>query len=235
VKWMQTLSLIVALSCLPARPARSHEFWIARTNDAFTLHSGHSAHSHGNADQMAYNPAFVQSVRCLGRDGAEVKAVTSTGYPVVVQSPCDALLVDFSSGYWTKTPYGLKNQPKNEVKAPLESWRSKEVIKRLDAWSDALSRPLSSSIEIVPLEDPWTLREGKKLHLVLMRDKKPAPSCPVAYDGDTRGMTDDAGRVNIRIRHGGIQIIQASYTEPGDGVTSDRTVHTATLVFQLPD
>lgn len=213
----------------------SHEFWITKKDASYILHSGHAAHSHGEQEETHYDRAFVQGVQCIDEGGKLTKPAINTGFPLTIQGPCGAVMVDFSSGYWTKTPYGLKNLPKNEAKAPVESWYSKELIKRLDVWSDALARPLTTSLELVPLEDPLKLKEGRKLHLQLMRNGKPAAACPVAYDGDTRGMTDETGKVNIRIRHGGLQIIQASFSEPTDGVKSDKTVTTATLVFQLPD
>jgi nickel transport protein len=55
----------------------------------------------------------------------------------------------------------------------------------------------------------------------------------VSYGGKTRGQSDSDGRVNIRLKQGGLQLIQASFTEAGDGKKADELVHSTTLVFEL--
>jgi hypothetical protein len=52
----------------------------------------------------------------------------------------------------------------------------------------------------------------------------------LAYHGDPRGVTDAQGRVNIRIRHPGLQLVSGSFEEPGEPVT----VHATVLQLEVP-
>ena len=46
-------------------------------------------------------------------------------------------------------------------------------------------------------------------------------------------MSDKEGKINIKLRHGGLQMIQVTLTESGDGVKTDEIIHTATLIFEI--
>ena len=55
----------------------------------------------------------------------------------------------------------------------------------------------------------------------------------MTYDGKPRGHTGADGTVNVRIKHGGQQLIQASTRTPHAGPEADEVVHTAALTFTL--
>ncbi|MCK7577697.1 MAG: hypothetical protein MZV65_19130 [Chromatiales bacterium] len=57
----------------------------------------------------------------------------------------------------------------------------------------------------------------------------------VAYDGEPRGGTDADGRINIRLRHGGVQLISASFDEPLQDARADKAVRATVLQFQLAE
>jgi nickel transport protein len=57
----------------------------------------------------------------------------------------------------------------------------------------------------------------------------------VSYDGKPRGTTGRDGRINIRLRHGGFQVIQASLTRPDASGKADEVIHSANLNFELPE
>jgi hypothetical protein len=56
----------------------------------------------------------------------------------------------------------------------------------------------------------------------------------VAYDGEPRGVTDAAGAINIRLRHGGRQLISAGFDEPIESDEADSAVHATVLQFRIP-
>ena len=85
------------------------------------------------------------------------------------------------------------------------------------------------------MEDPLALKEGDKARLLVTLRGEPLAGAVVAYDGRERGLSDAKGRINIRLKHGGLQFSQAGFTEPGDGLKCDEIVHAATLVFTIPD
>ena len=56
----------------------------------------------------------------------------------------------------------------------------------------------------------------------------------VAYDGEPRGATDGEGRINLRVRHGGLQQVSASIETPLNDGKADTLIRGATLNFMLP-
>lgn len=230
-----TAALLLACA---AAAAPAHELWIAHEADGYTLYNGHRHGGHDHADPtgaqtVAYGQDFVREARCYDADGTVI-AEGAGGSPWRMQGRCAALTLAASSGYWSKTPYGTRNLPKDRVQQVVKSWRSLEWVKRLDAWSPALARPLTPGLEIVPLEDPFALREGDKLRLLVSFQGRPLAGAVVAYDGRPRGRSDAEGHINIRIRHGGLQSVQAGYSRELASPQADEEVHTAVLNFELP-
>lgn len=231
------VTAVLLLTCAAAA-VQAHELWIAREAGGYTLYYGHHHHGHHHADHAgarapAYARDFVREARCYDADG-RVVAEGGGGSPWRMQGSCAALTLAASSGYWSKTPQGTRNLPKNRVEQVVKSWRSWEWVKRLDAWSPALARPLTPGLEIVPLEDPFALREGDKLRLLISYEGRPLAGAVVAYDGRPRGRSDAEGHINIRIRHGGLQSVQAGYSRELASPQADEEIHTAVLNFELP-
>ena len=106
---------------------------------------------------------------------------------------------------------------------PLESWLSHESVKRIERWGESLEKPLAAGLELTPLEDPFRLRKGEKLRLRVTFDGSPVEDAVVAYDGKPRGQPDPNGEINIRLRRGGFQVIQATLILP---VFRNETGHT---------
>ena len=52
---------------------------------------------------------------------------------------------------------------------------------------------------------------------------------------EPRGVTDSAGEINIRLRHGGRQLISAGFSEPIDSDKADSAVHATVLQFRIPE
>ena len=228
--------LLAVLALLTAAPACPHELWLDRDGDVLVLRYGHTGSVHEGAGVLDYPVAHVRRVECFRPDGEPAAVVVdSTASPIRILGSCAVTCVLFSSGHWSQTPFGTKNLPKDEAKAPTRSWLSLEGVKRLDTWSSALAAPLTDDLELTPVEDPLVLARGEKVRLLVTLRGEPLADAVVAYDGRERGVSDRKGRINIRLKHGGLQFIQAGFTEPGDGLKCDEVVHTATLVFEIPD
>lgn len=234
-------ALLAALPCLPATPALAHDPWIERAGDTLTLLYGHVLGdlngNHGGAKQVEYRPDTVKRAACFDTAGGKLPARAGTRYPVTLDSPgadCAASYFLLSSGYWSKTPYGTKNLPKDQAGAVLDSWLSWEGIKRIDRWGEALARPLSPDLELAPARDPLALHAGDKLPVRAFFQGQPVAGVTVAYFGKPRGVTDADGRVNIRLAQPGLQMIQASLERPLGDAKADKAIHAATLQFELP-
>jgi nickel transport protein len=229
-----TLLRLAALLCLGAPTAFAHDLWIEKSGQQFTLYQGHRHSAHAGAETMDYGKNFVTAALCFdGRGGKRLLAATSPA-PWKASGECAALLITASSGYWSKTPWETKNVPKPQAPGAIKSWRSSESIKRLERWAPPFANPLSEGLEIVPEADPFTLKPGDKLIVQVVLSGKPQANVPVAYHGETRGTTDPQGKIAIRLRHGGLQLISASLEQPLADGKADVEIMAATLQFELP-
>jgi nickel transport protein len=213
--------------------ARAHDIWLEKRGHTLVLLKGHEYSTHGGAKEIPYAPEEVLRAVCFDSNGEPRVVKTKVTYPFEIQRDCAASYVLTSSGYWSKTPFGTKNIAKDRAKQALRSWLSYESVKRLDAWNKTLALPLTDDLELTPTNNPLALSEGKKVRLLVTRNGRRVAGALVSYGGETRGQSDSEGRINIRIRRGGMQLIQASFTEAADGQKADEVVHSTTLVFEL--
>jgi nickel transport protein len=216
-------------------PALAHDLWVASEANSHTLRYGHERSKHEGEPTLTYPADFVKNAQCFGRDGHEAKATLSTRFPARLSGTCAATVFSASSGYWTKTPYGTENKPKTEAGPAIESWESFETVKTLREWSPAFASPLGGELELVPEENPLTLKAGDKMTVRVFWRGKPRPGVTVAYHGSPRGVSGADGRVNIRLRDAGFQLLQASVDEaPREATKADKAVFATNLGFTLP-
>jgi len=210
----------------------AHDIWIEKQDRISVLRYGHlhPSQEHKGNKIIPYAPKKIKEIIC--RHGTESETLNIPRvYPVRIRKHCDALYITLDNGYFTKTPYGTKNLPKNRLKMSLKSWRSIESVRRVDSSSDTL---LSSGLELVLLKRPS--KAGEKATLQIFYNKKPLSGILVAYDGSVRGLSNKEGKINIRIRHSGLQNIQATYKQKAaNRKLADETVRTATLNFEIAE
>ena len=222
---------------LPALPALAHDLWLERESGGITLHQGHKYSSHGGSETIPYDANFVKEVLCLEANGRTKPLALTKGAPWrTATADCAAILVAASSGYWTKTPWETKNVPKTGVAGAIRSWLSEESVKRVDRWAPGTDRPLSTGLEIPPTADPLTLKPGDKLVVLVTDNGRPRADVPVAYGGETRGATGADGRIAIRLRQDGMQMIAASVETPladANNTKADVTIRSAALQFEI--
>jgi nickel transport protein len=232
---MRTLSAVCLAALLAAQRATAHDLWLEREGDVYALYRGHRHSAHEGKDLIEYDPSIVQRADCADGDGNLVRLRVAVEYPLRVPDACAAVVVLTSSGYWTETPFGTENEQRANVKQPIRSWLSYEGVKRIDAWHERFRLPLTGDLEITPEEDPTPRRPGDKLEVLVSFGGRPVEGAVVAVDGKPRGRTGADGRLNVRLRRPGLQMIQASLTLPDTTAIADEIVHTATLNFDIPE
>jgi len=213
--------------------AAAHDYWLEPDGDGYLLYRGHRHSGHEGAAVVPYEPGIVQRAVCADGSGQGRTVRPGDRYPVRIPGPCSAVYVEADSGLWTQTLTGTRNLPRDQVSGALRSWRSVESVKRLEAWSPALARPVSDGLELVPTEDPFALAPGDKLRLLVTWQGRPRAGVAVAYDGRARGLTGKDGRINIRLRHRGPQSISASIDDPSAEPGTDKVVRSTALIFDL--
>lgn len=226
-------SMLICL-ILVSSLAQAHDLWVEQSGKHWMLYQGHRHSTHVGAETLAYGSNFVTAAKCLDERGSPSPLTVTGTSPWTASGDCAALLIEMSSGYWSKTPWETKNVPKNEAPGVIRSWLSKEQFKRLGRWTPAMAQPLTDGLDIVPQSDPFALKPGEKLVVRVANGGRPLTGVPVAYHGDTRGETDPDGRVAIRLRHGGLQLISASVELPLKDGKADIEMRAATLQFELP-
>lgn len=229
---MPRLRLLALLGLISA-PLPAHDLWIERDALLHTLSYGHERSGHEGAKRLEYRPETVRQAGCYGASGREQKAERGKAYPVTLKGDCAASWFLASSGYWSKTPYGTKNLPRNEAGAAINSWLSVEAVKRIDRWGEGLARPLTGELELAPIDNPLGLKTGDKLRLRAYFQGKPAAHVTVAYFGKPRGVTGADGAINIRLQEPGLQLVQGSMELPLNDGKADKAVHATSLQFEI--
>lgn len=229
---MRFLLLLCLATALPN--AQAHDLWVEKDGKRLTLYQGHRHSTHAGTESIAYGNSFVTAAHCLDERGNRRPLAIIGHSPWTVSGDCAMLLIDVTSGYWSKTPWETKNVPKNEAPGALKSWLSKDSLKRLDRPGPLNGQALGNGLELLPTGDPFALKPGDKLVVRVVRDGKPVVNAPVTYHGDPRGETDPDGRIAIRIRHGGTQLIATSVEAPLQDSKADVEILAATLQFELP-
>ena len=211
------LAPLLLAGCVSAPAVISaHDLWVEPEAGGYQVLYGHHPQvSHEGARQIPYAADVVKSVVCLDAAGGRRPTKAGGSSPVKVEGDCAVLYVLTSSGYWSKTPTGTKNVRKTEATAPLGSWQSFESVKHIAQWGPGAANPLGTPLEIVAADNPLALKDV------------------VTYDGKPRGQTGADGTVNIRVKHGGLQLLQASTRTPHAGPEADEVVHTTALTFTL--
>jgi len=229
------LLTLVTLALGAPTAAGAHDLWLESGANGWQLKCGHRPGGHGGATTLPLPPERILAATALVATGDTLGLPLTAARAGNWPATAPALLVVTSSGVWTRGTEGTRNLPPSAVAHPLASWRSVESVKGIASWLPALARPLTRWLELVPTSDPLRVAAGDKLGLIAYREGRPVPGVTVAYAGETRGVTDAEGRINIRLRQSGFQHIQASLELPLAGDEADKLIETTALDFLLPE
>jgi nickel transport protein len=214
-----------------ARPALAHDLWIERGDGGFVLRQGH----HGGAAL----PLAAEKVKTLRCRKAEGKAEDLRGQAVAapkqlgLKAACAALSAFFDGGFYSLTPDGEKNLPKNQVADAVKAWRSKQFAKWVDSKSPLAVEPQGDELEIVPASDLAKVKTGDKATFRVLLAGKPLAGAVLAIDHKPLGETDDKGEARIKIRAARVEQVSASFRRPVKSAEADSEVFEASLTFEV--
>jgi uncharacterized GH25 family protein len=229
---MYRAALPLLVLVLASGLAQAHDYWLDTQGHDYVLYRGHRHSGHQGEDLVPYDPAIVTRALCAAAEGAVREVAPSRTYPARIPGPCAAVLVEADSGTWSHTHSGTRQAPGTEPKSVSRTWRALESVKLINGWVPGLGRPLSQALEITTPEDPTRRVPGEKLRLLVTLAGRPKSAVSVAYDGETRGLTGANGLINLKVRHGGTQVVSASIEEP-DPQGGPSRLHVTTLLFDL--
>ncbi|MBK5914764.1 DUF4198 domain-containing protein [Rhodocyclus purpureus] len=214
-------------------PVLAHDLWIEKDAGGYVLFQGHRHSAHEGAELVPYAASAVQAVSCVAADGSAKLLPPAKAYPARFAGDCASLLTTFSTGYWTKTVWETKNIARTGISGVIRSWYAEESLKYVERWGTGSAEPAGRGFEISATTNPFALRVGDKLVVQVSDSGKPVAGVPVAYAGDTRGATGPDGKVAIRLRRGGMQLITASLETPLADGKADVLLRTAALQFEI--
>lgn len=218
---------------LVATAAWSHDLWFEKEGGAYVLYQGHRHASHRGDEVVPYEPHAVRVLSCVDSNGNARQSGPAKAYPARVGGDCATLHATLSTGYWSKTPWETRNVSRAALSGVIKSWYAEESLKLVERWSAHGTTPLGSGLEITPTENPLLLKAGEKLMVLISDAGKPVAGVPVAYAGETRGASGADGKVAIRLRRGGRQLLQASLESPLSDGKADVAMRSAALQFEI--
>jgi uncharacterized GH25 family protein len=225
------LLMIALVVSAPARRADAHDFWLEPQNGEYLLRYGH----HG-AESLPLTSDKVRTLSCRKGKGAKVDlraAAVVSPKELRVKASCVLVSAFMDGGYYSLTPDGEKNLPKNKVPDAVKSWRSKQFAKWIDTRSPLASQPLGDEFEIVPVTDLARVKAGDKATFRILLAGKPVEGAVVAVDHKPLGETDDDGEVRVKIRASAVESVSASFRRAIRAAEADSEVFEANLSFEV--
>ncbi len=230
VRPLSTLAAALLLVAAPAA-AGAHDLWLEAQGNELVLRYGHRG-----GESLELDASKVRTLACR-RDGAaptDVRAsAKSSTRELVVQARCDAASAHLDGGYWTLTPDGEKNLPRNQVPDAVRSWRSRQWAKWVEPGTPGVSLPLGDDLEIVPATDLARVRQGDKATFRILWLGKPVAGAVLAVDHRPLCESDASGECRVRIRADDVESVSATLKRPLGTAEADTLVAEASLTFRV--
>jgi len=212
--------------------ALAHDFWLEREGNGFVLRYGHRG-----SEPLPLDANKIRTLLCRKDKGVPKNllntAVTSPKRLSLAAS-CAIVSAFFDGGFWSLTPDGEKNLPKNQVADAVKAWRSKQFAKWVDSRSPLANQPQGDEFEIVPVTDLANVRTGNKATFRVLLAGQPLPGAVLAVGHKSLGETDDLGQVRVKIRASDVESVSASYRRAVKSAQADSEVFEASLTFEVP-
>ena len=231
---MRTLPFLFAIVLalgLEAGSAHAHDFWLERQAGAFVLRYGHRG-----GEALALDADKIKSITC--RKGTEAPRNLLAGATVAPKQltfagPCALVSVFHDGGFWSLTPDGEKNLPRNQVRDAVKSWRSQQFAKWVDIHSPLAGQPLGDAFEIVPVSDLSKVKMGDKATFRILLAGKPLSGATLAIDHKPLGETNDQGEVRVKLRAATVESVSASFRRAVKTPEADSEIVEASLTFEV--
>jgi nickel transport protein len=227
----RTSSVVFALALLTSGQALAHDFWLERQAGAFLLRYGHRG-----GEALPLDAGKLRTLVCRKDKGAAEdllrKAVVSPTQ-LSLASSCAVVTAFFDGGFWSLTPDGEKNLPKNQVPDAVKAWRSKQLAKWIDIRSPLAGQPQGEEFEIVPVSDLAKVKSGDKATFRILLGGKAVSGAVLSVGHKPLGESDDRGEVRVKIRASDVESVSASYRRPVKSPEADSEVFEASLTFEV--
>ncbi len=231
MSWKRFVSpLAVAWLALPLA-ARAHDLWLEPQGENLVLRYGHRG-----GDLLDLDGSRVRTLLCRkgGAGATDVRGAARTGpRELRTASRCDVASAFLDGGFWSLTPDGEKNLPRNQVPDAVRSWQSRQWAKWVDVRSASAGVPLGEEFEIVPVGDLSRIRPGDKATFRVLWQGRPVTGAVLAVDHRPLGETDAAGECRVKVRAADVESVTATLKRPLGTPEADTLVAEASLTFEV--
>lgn len=248
---MLTLAALLAAAAVIPLSAQAHDLWVTTPAIApgqtltMVLGYGHAFPESGTLDAklIAQPQIFAQGAVIQTKPVGEMK------YEGVKPLAKGSYVVSAGrkAQWYTKSPEGSVNKPKNEVKGALKCVRTEKFAKAIVNVGGALDdvgKPVGSALEIVPLVNPGTVAVGGDLPVKVLLNGKPLRRAEVmatfaGFTADGKAMAfyvkaDKEGVAKVKLWHPGLWLVRTYHKEAyKDQAKCDTFGQTAVLSFEL--
>ena len=224
--------LVVVILLLQASIASAHDYWIEQKGEGLMLVFGHGS------QRLDFEVEKATSLKAFDAKGKELTVqkekkgkgllLKISGQPALVTAVVD-------NGYWSKTIYGWKEEPKRKASRVVEAIRQIFYTRALISWTDEAEKPASGhTIAIIPLQNPFTMKTGDSLSVKVLYDGTPLPNAEVnGGEHNALGKTNAEGVINVPVANG-VNLLSIEHKEKiKNDPDADILDETATMTFEV--
>jgi len=257
-KYVVIFFVVAMLSVVCAASGYAHDTWVVMQNytpkvsEPAVLNVA-NAHLFAIPGGEFHTRDKVDKVFFIGPDAGDIPSVAQgdTGYqsnaPLKAQGTYMAVALPVS-GFFSKTTEGYqRGKSRKDIKDVIECTFSEKYAKSLftvgTPGGKAFSKVLGHTMEIVPMADPATLKEGDELSVKVLLEGKPARTyvygtyAGFSKEANTFGYTthtDKDGVAKIRLIRSGAWLLVVKQEKPyPDAAECDKKSYAATLTFHV--
>ena len=243
---------IAVLLLLAGSSASAHDLWITTVADGdqwrAVLNFGHPTERELPQLDRILDIRLISSKGTTSLRRGKFDEQQMSGAPVLVSPrfaapPADSLIAtQYDNGYWVKTPDGSRNVSTRlfpQAEASLWAVKFSKTLLGPGAYATVVGHEL----ELMPVEDPFGLRQGQSMHVRVQFHGAPVANTDVELgdglspikDEDTpRYRTDAEGVAQIPVDRRGPYLLTVDYRIPGrDPALAAIDYYNAALAFVL--
>lgn len=229
--------IFLFLLAVAMQGAAAHNAWL----DPQPVATGKYVIKYGHpGDLSGFMPAKIKSVVALDASGKRLPVELTPGddsASAFVQG-ASLLALDFDNGYFTRTPEGTKNTPKNATPGGTSTLHSLKFSKTVLQWDRNVTNKLGHRLEAVAAS-PAAPKAGAMLPLTILWEGKPLANATVRKledqgqkDAAPKYVTDAQGRATVPVIAGWQQVEVEHEVPLKEDARADRLKAAFVLTFE---
>jgi cobalt/nickel transport system permease protein len=226
------VAIVTALFLFHAASADAHDYWIEQKGEGLMLVFGHGS------QRLDFEVEKVSALKAFDNLGKEIpvqKEKKGKGLLLKINGQPAMVTAIIDNGYWSKTIYGWKEEPKRKASRVIEAIRQLYYTRMLIAWPDAVQPTMSDHrIALIPLQNPFTMKPGDMMQVKVLYNGTPLPNVEMnGGEHNVLGKTDKDGMIKVPVITGANLLSVEYKVKIKDDPDADTLDQTATLTFEV--